>query len=80
MADDENTNVTDLGNKGGQKKKTAADLLNEIKNQMLGKKTGEFKTKATVALENIDKLEKSLALARAELQKLVDEYTAETQG
>lgn len=79
MADDEN--VTDLPvtnqQQGGKKKKTPQDILNEIENQFLNKAQSEFKTKATSALEEVKKCEKNLALAKANLAKMIEEYQAE---
>jgi len=76
MADDEK--VTDLNQNQQQKgKKTPESILAEIKNQFNSKKATDFKNKATAAMEEIDKLEKSLALKKAELDKLVQEYQAE---
>jgi uncharacterized FlaG/YvyC family protein len=78
MADDEN--VTELptnNNQGGKKKKTPQDILTEIENQFMSKAQGEFKNKATAALEEVKKCEKNLALAKANLNKLVEEYQAE---
>jgi hypothetical protein len=77
MADDEN--VTELPQQQNQQKgkKTPQSILAEIKNQFMSKKATEFKNKATAAMEEVDKLEKALALKRAELDKLVKEYEAE---
>lgn len=76
MADD---NVTDLGNSGGGQGggvKPASAIMKEIQNNFNKAKADAFKAKAAEKMKEIEKIEASLALAKLELQRMVEEYQA----
>jgi len=76
MSDENVTNLPEAP-KGAPKPKSPDVILNEIKASFQKQKAEAFKAKIQAKMQEADKLKSSLAIVEAEMNKMIEEYTAE---
>lgn len=80
MSDENVTNLPEQQQKGSPKPKSPDVILNEIKASFQKQKADAFKQKVQAKMQEADKLKASLAIVEAEINKMIEEYQAETMG